>query len=231
MKRSIYRKYINVRGLGKPKKLTEIRYDEIIDNVLANDQECRQELILGFIMLVITIAGSWSSKFPSKQNDILGVAFLTLMESVERTITTQTKRDYNAFSAYIHARVRGAIINMIRTDYVVKPPANSTWFIKEVALRGSDVFVPFSGISNDALIEGKDEAGFLGSNDKNFDFSEVELLNSPWFSKDEKIALQMRLNGKKHEDIARALALSRSRVTQIFNKMHDRVVKIVNGTL
>ena len=227
--RAVYRRYVKSGFTKKPKQMTEERYNEIIYDILKGDLNDRDEFILGFVMLTVSIAGAWAAKFPVKQNDIIGVAYVALMECVEKTITDQTYRTFDAFSAYLHSRVRGAIINMIRTDYIIKPPGNSVWFIAEVAKHGADAYKPFLGISNDVLHDGDNEVGFLGKCDANFDFSEAELLESPWLSSDEKIALQMRLNGKTHEDISRALALSRSRVTQIFEGMRKRVEDIVRG--
>lgn len=222
--RALHRKYVKSGFAKKPKQMTDWRYQEILSEFFADNEAHRDEFILGFVMLVVSIAGRWASKFPMKQNDILGVAYVTLMECVDRTIEDKANRTFDTFSAYLHVRVRGAIINMIRTDYVVRPPANSEWFIKRAAELGSDAYKPFIGIA-----EVENDISMFAVEDRNFDFSEVELLESPWFTSDEKIALQMRLNGKKHADIARALALTRSRVTQLFLGMRERVEEIVKG--
>jgi DNA-directed RNA polymerase specialized sigma subunit len=231
-----------------PPQLTEKEASELLPCVRTGDEKAKQRMIEGYIRLVAAITARQVVKYPHKAHELFSVALLALVTAIDRVSKNIGCETHDNVSAYVHKYVRCELLEFVKIDHVVKPPLNSAWLMQKLKEHGREFLyyefgcipyvedVPDSTEQTESLLSAdRSNQRFmlppklLRDANKEFDFSQIELLESDFFTTREKIILKMRIEGYTNERIGRAIGYTEARVGQLIKEMEKRVKKIVKG--
>ena len=231
-----------------PPRLTESEIVKLLPLVRQGDEKARTRMIEGYMRLAAAITARYVLYYPRKSRELFAEALLALTIAIDRVATGVVCDTHDNVSAYVHKYIKYELLEFIKIDHTVRPPLNSEWLMEKLRQHGRDyLYWEFGCISyrEDSKSEAYEKSE--SPNDghdfmvptqilkerryQEFDFSEIELLESDFFTSREKIILKLRLDGQNNERIGRAIGYTEARVGQIIKEMENRVKKIVKGLI
>lgn len=221
-----------------PPRLTESEVLDLLPLVRNGDEAARTRMIEGYMRLTASITTRYIFHYPSKSRELFSEALLALVVAVDRVARNVGCTTHDNVSAYVHKYVRYELLEFVKCDEVVRPPLNSAWLMEKLKEHGQDYLYQEFG-----CIPYIEEAGINTEDNENhvfqmsptlqkqteFDFTEIELLESDFFTSREKIILRLRLQGENNKVIGRVIGYTEARVGQMIKEMERRVVKIIKG--
>ena len=231
--------------LELPPRLTGQEVLELLPLVRSGDETARTRMIEGYMRLTAVIATRYIFKYPSKSEALFSEALLALVVAVDRVAKNVGCTTHDNVSAYVHKYIRCELLEFVKCDHLVRPPLNSAWLIEKINEHGRNFLyyefgcIPYfeDSIGDPDTQESESDGGrrvyqWPSSDIKKqqeFDFSEIELLESDFFTSREKIILRLRLQGQNNKVIGRAIGYTEARVGQMIKEMERRVIKIIKG--
>ena len=187
------------------------------------DPKSRDELIYGHLRLIMKLVSIFSNWSPRKKHDILSVALIALIETVDN----REKIKNTNLGAVINKNVQWAIRQFLCEDHVIKIPATSYYRKKHrdglrdpVSIHGankisSDYDQEGSAFKSDYDLRLADRHGTISSELK-------EILNQLPRSDIERQVLILRMQGYRDKEIAERLGCSKVWVGKIRNELEER---------
>jgi DNA-directed RNA polymerase specialized sigma subunit len=232
-----------------PPRITEIEIVEllpIVRDLTHKDHEiARTRMIEGFIRLTAAITARYVVRYPHKAWELFSVGLLALVTAIDRVAKGLGCEKHDNIAAYVHKYVKYEILEFVKIDHIVRPPLNSPWLLKKLHTYGRNFLynefgcIPYiEDNPNDGDEENTESEGgrrfimppaLLHKEQSNYDFTEVELLESEFFTSREKIILRLRLEGYNNARIGRAIGYTEARVGQLIAEMEKRVRKVIKG--
>ena len=220
---------------------------ELLPRLRNKDEQARIRIIEGYMRLAASIASRYAGYYPWKKQELVAVAWETVVEAVDRVFNGLSMQEHDELSKYIHKYVRGQILTYLKTDFVVRPPLNSQWILDLINKEG------VSALKNrfecERLVEDQestnlwheDETTCTNFNSYNsptaeapkqdFNFTEKELLSSDWFTNQERKIMTMRNKGYNNRQIAMSIGYSEARIGQILKEMKGRAKTFLKGEI
>jgi DNA-directed RNA polymerase specialized sigma subunit len=190
------------------------------------DNEARERLILGYTRLAGSIAGGFAFKWRNKADDILAIAFELLVASVNEAIKSETITS-DHLCKYIHVRVRGGIINHIRTDYTIMPAR--TIKIDQTKLEENKESTAEFFVRN-FVCESLDVEGVQAAGSKDYEKCYIsDIFESKLLTKIEKIVFELRYYGWTDEEIGAFCGTTRQYIRLVRSEAAVKIRKIITG--
>lgn len=201
-------------------------------------------MIEGFIRLTAAITARYVMRYPHKSRELFSVGLLALVTAIDRVAKGIGCETHDNVAAYVHKYVKYEILEFVKIDHTVRPPLNSPWLLTKLREHGRDFLyaefgcVPYvENMGGDSDVVSESDGGcrfqmppvMLQRDRSVFDFTEVELLESEFFTSKERIILKLRLDGYTNKRIGRAIGYTEARVGQMIVEMEIRVRKVVKG--
>jgi len=216
-----------VKTLLKQKaRIPENEVMSYVHDMRSGNELAREFLILNYIAYVCSIAARLAIQFPSKDSDLVGVGMITLIKCIDRIKYGKPMEDETQIAKYIYKSAYKEMLEFVRVDSIIRPPVNSKWFLDELTKRGyTEVLSEFWACEYLDVWSGEGTAprSHCGKADSTLNQQINDLLTSPSFSRREKLAIQMRIEGYNLRQIGRSLAMSESGVSKLLEGTRKRV--------
>ena len=224
--------------------------DQINDKIkIKSDQltkDNRDAIITQLIPLIERITARFRFKYPEKDQDILTVAKITMIQCVDKIINNPSNPNREYLEAYIHKSVKFEVQRFIYTDHAIRPPKESKWLTDAIKEGGETAELAFESFrlqysfdylhvdlrswsaSMDPLhIDSPEDT--LNQQTQPSDFYYFDIMTSPNFTKTEKEIIHYRLEGWSDREIAEKMSKSTPWVFNMRKMMESRIRRIIFG--
>lgn len=205
---------------------------DLMFRIKAGSEEARTQLITAYIRFAGSIAANYASKWKNKKEDILCIAFLTLIEAIDLAIKNDVQPEN--MSKYLHVSIKGRIQTFISSDFTVKVPSGSDWYSKELKENGTDIIlnksVPIQFLDQLDLKLGcaRYNHGITTTKDQD-QVSVNDMIAHRVFSDRERLLINLTLEGYTYEEVGDALHVSSTRIGQLVKAATRKMAWVVTG--
>lgn len=186
-----------------PSEIEPNRLLELVPQLKIGDLSVAEEVINGHLRLAIWIAGLYANFGARKSNDLVGEAFLALVESCHKAQEKLKDNDFTRFAAY---RMHCACGKFIMNDRLVRMPISTRYA---------------NGLKDRKIVTDRELPNKFTLSPLNqmiFDESLAEAVKSD----EERKVFNLRMQGYTHEEISKLTGFSRSEVTKALLRIKKR---------
>ncbi len=194
--------------LSLPDRIDEESLERRVIALRLGDMSQAQPITIQLMRLVMSLVANFAH--PRRTPDLIGVALLTLVESVN---DAPEKLVDNNIIPYVSANINWRLKDFIDNDHVFRVPSSTLRALKR---KGVEVQLHLrSGLSYDAIA--RPEAPSLELR---------EMLQKIVHNDREKMVLQMRSEGHVLETIAESLGVSVSLIHKMKSELRERFMEL-----
>lgn len=154
-------------------------------------EDARNKLVVKLARIPLEVASRYAHRFPSREADIVGVAFLALIKAIDKIAADPTLCEHNNFLGFLSVTISGACAKFIEADTMIRVPYDKRCHKVPCA------------VSSDLV-----ECAIARENQQ----SPADL--DRFLTPVELSIVTKRASGKKFQDIARELNLSRPTINK-----------------